>query len=100
MVVETTTKQNSVELEASLAPAEAEVGAEAKADQYYHILFKYLLTPMGSSIPLSVPETKNSCILNLNHILAVYFRRYGSVTNVKRDILFKFVHLTKYWTCE
>ena len=33
MVVETTTKQNSVELEASLAPAEAEVGAEAKADQ-------------------------------------------------------------------
>ena len=34
MVVETTTKQNSVELEASLAPAEAEVGAEVKADQY------------------------------------------------------------------
>ena len=31
----TTTKQdNSVELEASLAPAEAEVGAMAKADQY------------------------------------------------------------------
>ena len=29
----TTTKQNSVELEASLAPAEAEVGAEARADQ-------------------------------------------------------------------
>ena len=28
-----TTKNNSVELEASLAPAEAEVGAVAKADQ-------------------------------------------------------------------
>ena len=40
MVVETTTttkskKQNLVELEASLAPAKAEVGAEAKADQQY-----------------------------------------------------------------
>ena len=34
MVVETTTKQNSVELEASLAQADVEVGAEAKADQY------------------------------------------------------------------
>ena len=30
----TTTRQNSVELVASLAPAEAEVGAMAKADQY------------------------------------------------------------------
>jgi hypothetical protein len=28
-----TKKQNSVEIEASLAPAKAEVGAEAKADQ-------------------------------------------------------------------
>ena len=29
-----TRQDNSVELEASLAPAEAEVGAVAKADQY------------------------------------------------------------------
>ena len=29
------TQKNSVELEASLAPAEAEVGAVAKADQKY-----------------------------------------------------------------
>ena len=38
MVVENKTKQqqqnNSVELVASLAPAEAEIGALAKADQY------------------------------------------------------------------
>ena len=33
MVVETKTNKNSVRLEASLAPAEAEVGAVAKADQ-------------------------------------------------------------------
>ena len=31
----TTRQDNSVELEASLAPAEAEVGAVAKADQHY-----------------------------------------------------------------
>ena len=31
----TTTRQDLAELEASLAPAEADVGAEAKADQYY-----------------------------------------------------------------
>jgi hypothetical protein len=34
MVGGQTKKDNSVELEASLAPAEAEVGAVAKADQY------------------------------------------------------------------
>jgi hypothetical protein len=33
-----TKQDNSVELEASLAPAEAEVGAEAKADQYLNHL--------------------------------------------------------------
>ena len=33
----TTRHNNSVELEAFLAPAEAEVGAVAKADQYYFL---------------------------------------------------------------
>ena len=36
---QTRQQKNSVELEASLAPAEAEVGAVAKADQYpYNII--------------------------------------------------------------
>ena len=42
------TKDNSVELEASLAPAEAEVGAVAKADQYYSndsTRYGYLIFP-------------------------------------------------------
>ena len=33
MVVESSTKSRKVEIEASLAPAEAEVGAVAEADQ-------------------------------------------------------------------
>ena len=35
MVGDNKQQDNSVELEASLAPAEAEVGAVAKADQYF-----------------------------------------------------------------
>ena len=34
IMIEDNKNKNSVELEASLAPAEAEVGAVAKADQY------------------------------------------------------------------
>ena len=46
----TTTKtkqQNSVELEASLAPAEAEVGAVAKADQKASDLFTQIFGSFG-----------------------------------------------------
>ena len=40
MVGDKTTKNNSVELEASLAPGEAEVGAVAKADHLLETKFK------------------------------------------------------------
>ena len=43
-----TKQQNSVELEASLAPAEAEVGAVAKADQKYLDL-SLLCSPSSSA---------------------------------------------------
>ena len=39
-----TTTTNLVKLEASLAPAEAEVGAEAKADQKFYIIFIFDLS--------------------------------------------------------
>ena len=58
-----TTRQdnNSVELEASLAPAEAEVGAVAKADQQEllaQILLRYSTIYRGL---LSVPNTLTEC---------------------------------------
>ena len=50
----TTTRQNSLELEASLAPAEADVGAEAKADQQFHEINGFLSLQLGLSFELGL----------------------------------------------
>ena len=45
-----TKQQNSVELEASLAPAEAEVGALAKADQKLNVPFLTMINNINKQI--------------------------------------------------
>ena len=52
-------KKNSVELEASLAPAEAEVGAVAKADQYQDESQPIFANPEAKPKQLIKPVLRN-----------------------------------------
>jgi hypothetical protein len=65
MVVETTTKKNSVELEASLAPAESEVGAEAKADQ------KLITKIVDTMFQLQRPRAAQALFSDQNSVLRI-----------------------------
>ena len=70
-----TTRQNSVELEASLAPAEAEVGAVAKADQNEDFLRKQW--DKGSKLSLIAALNIFSYFKHLTNIWLVFDTTIG-----------------------
>jgi hypothetical protein len=65
MVLDKKAKQNSVELEASLAPAEAEVGAEAKADQ------KLITKIVDTMFQLQRPRAAQALFSDQNSVLRI-----------------------------
>ena len=79
-------KRNSVELEASLAPAEAEVGALTKEDQ--NIPFFVYFIQIGNFLLQSVlfvsdEMLSNYCSLTMPHSTGIYAFKYN-IKNVQR----------------